>query len=240
VDSRKPLNQCPVCKAMVESTVHCKICNAHMEPELHYKNEPAPAPLPEEVEKARTVLSRVQGVLRDEDLLFAAEGLRVVFKALDSLSRRVAELEAEMEAERKIDATQKQHLLARAESAEARATRAEAMWDKLSEMVNPPGAIAAVQAAEAKASRLGRKLQRVGLHLCETRRKLRKVEGERDAERGKVEAMETGIAVALKQLAAPCGEPCPTCNTYTHKGWCPVPALQDLILGQDIAATEVK
>ncbi|GAB6125053.1 hypothetical protein [Humidesulfovibrio idahonensis] len=45
------------------------------------------------------------------------------------------------------------------------------------------------ESAEAKSARLGRKLQRLGLHLCETRKKLRKVEGERDAKRVKVEAL---------------------------------------------------
>lgn len=48
----------------------------------------------------------------------------------------------------------------------------------------------ALTTALAKSARMGRKLQRVGLHLCETRKKLRKVEAERDAEREKREAAE--------------------------------------------------
>ena len=54
-----PLNECPVCKAMVESKVHCKHCNAHMEPELWYKDKPTPpAPTADEVMEAREFLSK--------------------------------------------------------------------------------------------------------------------------------------------------------------------------------------
>jgi len=70
VDSRKPLNECPVCKKMVESTVHCKFCNAHMEPELRYKNQPAPAPLPEEAKDfSMDELERIVLRLGDQDNL---------------------------------------------------------------------------------------------------------------------------------------------------------------------------
>lgn len=69
--------------------------------------KPAPAPLPlpltEEVksdlEEATAVLRKVQEVLRNEDLLFAAEGLRSVFHVLSrhtDLTRRLAEVEAEL------------------------------------------------------------------------------------------------------------------------------------------------
>ncbi|OIO03129.1 MAG: hypothetical protein AUJ49_04840 [Desulfovibrionaceae bacterium CG1_02_65_16] len=46
----------------------------------------------------------------------------------------------------------------------------------------------------AKSARMGHKLQRVGLHLAEILRKLRKVEGERDCLREKWEAAEKTIA----------------------------------------------
>ena len=64
--------------------------------------QPTPAPLPEgvesDMEEATAVLRKVQDVLRNEDLLFAAEGLRSVFHALSHISdltRRLAEAEAE-------------------------------------------------------------------------------------------------------------------------------------------------
>lgn len=62
--------------------------------------QPAPAPLPEgveaDLEEATNVLRKVQEVLRNEDLLFAAEGLRCVFHVLSrhtAQARRLAEAE---------------------------------------------------------------------------------------------------------------------------------------------------
>lgn len=51
------------------------------------------------------------------------------------------------------------------------------------------------EAAETKSARLGRKLQRLGLHLAETRKKLRKVEAEQDALRERCEKLEWLVEV---------------------------------------------
>ena len=58
----------------------------------------------------------------------------------------------------------------------------------------PAPTMTAAEVAETL-KRLGRKLQRVGLHLAETRKKLRKVEGERDALRERCEKLEWLVEV---------------------------------------------
>lgn len=53
-----------------------------------------------DAKEARAILQRVQNVLRDEDLLFAAEALRAVFEVIDgftSIQARVRELEGALE-----------------------------------------------------------------------------------------------------------------------------------------------
>lgn len=84
-------SRCPVCGYI--AGVNCERRDSH--------NKPAPAQLPEEVaadlEEVTNVLRKVQEVLRNEDLLFAAEGLRSVFHVLSrhaDLTRRLAEAEA--------------------------------------------------------------------------------------------------------------------------------------------------
>jgi len=220
--------------------------------------QPAAAPLTGEVDVSRA-LDRLGestiGIKSEESELVS--DIRIALRHIASLSRRVAELEAELSRTRKhavecdkcfclfvpggrdSETTCGTCLKARAEAAEAKCQQleAEVKGVGMQEFRRLEGHLAT---ALAKSARLGRKLQRLGLHLDETRRKLRKVEGENREKQGRAEALEAGIADALKQLAAPSGEPCPTCNTHTHKGWCPVPTLQDLLLGTALAAVEAK
>lgn len=111
---KNELNECPVCKRMVESKVHCKHCNAHMEPELWYKDQPAPAPMPEEVE--RLFQSAYWGPM--PKLAFAA--LREAFTAL---ARRLAEVEGELTEEKRLAGLEADMLKYRAEAAEAKLQR---------------------------------------------------------------------------------------------------------------------
>ena len=46
------------------------------------------------------------------------------------------------------------------------------------------------------------------------------------------ERMRKEIMAALETMAPnPEGDVCPTCSTYTHKTWCPVPGLQSALKG---------
>jgi chromosome segregation ATPase len=64
--------------------------------------------------------------------------------------------------------------------------------------------------AEGRATRLGRKLQRLGLHLAETRKKLRNVEGEREELRERCEKLESVRKAALAYRKSEGG------NGFTH------------------------
>jgi len=82
-------------------------------------------------------------------------------------------------------------------SCEARAKRAEAMWDKLAALVNPPGALAAVQKAEAALADERAKHQRVMEWI-----------------RGRCECCFDGVNETEKA-----DEPCKSCRNGTN--WTP-------------------
>ena len=111
-------------------------CDCGAEEPKPFPAKPAAAPLPDTAE-AKTVLANVQEILLDEDYLFAAEGLRVVYGALDALTSRVAELESGNSDVQCICTTgvwcanEREKLTARAEAAEAECAALEAERERV-------------------------------------------------------------------------------------------------------------
>jgi len=154
-------------------------------------------------------------LLRDEGF---GDDANAVAEFAHALSRRVAELEKRVEVQDMMLGNAKRHhekAVARAEAAEAKCREAEEEAGnlraklELTREVNVKLRLRTTE-TEAKSARLGRKLQRVGLNLDETRKKLRKVEQENREKQGRIEAME----IVLRRIDE-CGalDLCHECRT---------------------------